>query len=244
MNVGEDVDGGNLIIEAMTPDCREFVADHSLTKPIASGEVIHEPGAPLQNMVFPHDGQISVQYLMKEGRTVEMVAVGADGAVGIDYLLGGERYRYLAVTVISGRASWLPIKDFQTALQQFSCVRPAMAAYIERRGRLLMQAVACASVHTAIQRLSTWLLHADDRTQADSFDITQRMLADILGFRLATISESCNKLLGLGAIHYSRGTLSIVDRALLEAQSCECYEAVRLGPLEEFDADWLRPVAH
>ena len=103
-----------------------------------------------------------------------------------------------------------------------------MTSYIERRAHQLMQAVACASVHSAIQRLSTWLLQADDRTHSDSFDITQRTLADVLGFRLATISESCNRLLGLGAIRYSRGTLSIVDRVLLEAQACECYEVVRL----------------
>ena len=228
MQVGDHTAGGNLILGSMSPECQEYIGLNSLTKPIHSGEIIHEPGAPVQNLVFPHDGQISIQYFTKEGRAAEVMAVGADGAVGIDHLLGGERFHYLAIVVISGRASWIPVRDFQVALEEHSCVRPIMTTYIERRAQQLMQAVACASVHTAIQRLSTWLLHADDRNHSDSFDITQRTLADVLGFRLATISESCNRLLGLGAIRYSRGTLSIVDRVLLEAQACECYEVVRL----------------
>jgi hypothetical protein len=94
-----------------------------------------------------------------------------------------------------------------------------------------MQIAACASLHNASQRLSTWLLQAGDRSHAMIFDITQRMLADILGFRLATISDGCSKLHDAGAISYSRGNLQIVDRSLLEKQACECYQALRLPNL-------------
>jgi CRP-like cAMP-binding protein len=98
--------------------------------------------------------------------------------------------------------------------------------------RRLMQSVTCAAVHSATQRVSTWLLHADDRVTGQSFDITQRTLADIFSLRPATVSDACNKLLSVGAIHYSRGTLSVLDRQLLEAQACECYDAVCLHRLE------------
>lgn len=89
-----------------------------------------------------------------------------------------------------------------------------------------MQAVVCASVHLAYQRIATWLLRADDKSEAICFDITQQTFADIFGLRPATVSDGCKRLLAAGAIHYSRGILNIVDRSLLEAQACECYEAM------------------
>jgi len=49
--------------------------------------------------------------------------------------------------------------------------------------------------------------------------------------RQATVSEACSNLLALNAIHYSRGSLAILDRSLLEHQSCECYQAVALAKL-------------
>ena len=218
---------GNEIISTLSAECRDFLDERSLTKPIISGEVLHEAEAPLHALIFPHEGLVSLQYKGQDGRTAEILAVGVEGAVGIEYMLGSDHSPFFSVTVISGRATWVPVGDVAEALERFSCVRPALQTYVNMRMRHLMQIAACASLHNASQRLSTWLLQAEDRSHAMIFDITQRMLADILGFRLATISDGCSKLLDAGAINYSRGRLQIVDRTVLENQACECYEALR-----------------
>ena len=44
---------------------------------------------------------------------------------------------------------------------------------------------------------------------------------------LATISEGCSWLMHQGAIRYARGSLMILDRAMLETSACECYRANR-----------------
>lgn len=222
---------GNMVLDALAPACRHFLEERSLTKPIASGEVLHETGARLQDLIFLHEGLVSLQYRTTDHRTAEIMPVGTEGAVGVGFLLGRDHLPYCTVTVISGRATWVPVRDIAEALGTFPCARPALQNYVAMMMQQLMQSAACASLHNAIQRLSTWLLHADDRAQTPNFDITQRILADILGFRLATISDSCHKLLEAGAIDYSRGNLKVVDRNVLKEKACECYAASRLSRL-------------
>ena len=49
----------------------------------------------------------------------------------------------------------------------------------------------------------------------------------MLGVRRATITEAMGPLQQAGSITYARGIVQIVDRASLEAASCECYRIIR-----------------
>lgn len=50
----------------------------------------------------------------------------------------------------------------------------------------------------------------------------------MLGVQRTTVSTLASELKAEGIIDYRRGSIEIVDRAALEALSCECYEAGRL----------------
>lgn len=59
----------------------------------------------------------------------------------------------------------------------------------------------------------------------------------MLGVRREGVTEGAMKLQKAGLIRCSRGRISVLDRAGLEARSCECYAAVeneydRLLPAE------------
>ena len=214
----------NAVLGALHPAERDILFDRLLTKPIQAGEVLYEPGAPLIHMIFPHSGIISMQAILTDGRTIEKASVGRDSFVGIEYVLGERISPCHAVVTIPGQASWLSTNDFESIFANSEALRAVMMESSLRLVRNLMHAVVCASVHSASQRVATWLLRAQDRSDTNQFDLTQRTLANIFGLRLATISDACARLHAAGAIDQARGALTIVDREKLMVQACECYE--------------------
>jgi Mn-dependent DtxR family transcriptional regulator len=65
------------------------------------------------------------------------------------------------------------------------------------------------------------------RVPADTFALTQDSLAQMLGVRRATVGDICARLQDAGIIRYSRGTMTVLDRARLEGAACECYGEIR-----------------
>jgi hypothetical protein len=49
----------------------------------------------------------------------------------------------------------------------------------------------------------------------------------MLGVRREGVNSAATKLQSLGAIRYSRGQITVVDRTKLERECCECYAAVK-----------------
>ena len=85
---------------------------------------------------------------------------------------------------------------------------------------------ACHRVHEAEQRLSRWLLMAQDRVGGDVLRLTQEFLAEMLGTRRTTVTEVAGGLQRKGLIEYHRGTVKVVNRTELEGVSCGCYRIV------------------
>lgn len=212
----------NEILASLSDRCRAYLETRLLTKPVISGEVLYVHNSPLQNVIFPHDGLISLQASVTNGRSIGVMATGCEGMIGFETFLGLDRSPYGAVVVVSGSASWLPTGEFVELEREFPCVAPAMRGYMAGVIKRFAQVVVCTSIHTAAQRIASWLLTADQRVAGRVMDLTQRDLADILGVRLATASEACHKLMEAGAIRYTRGSLSVVDRDRLVAHACAC----------------------
>jgi CRP-like cAMP-binding protein len=91
--------------------------------------------------------------------------------------------------------------------------------------------VACNRLHPVEQRCARWLLTTHDRVGTDEIRLTQEFLAQMLGVRRATVTETVRILQRAGLISSRRGALLIEDRPGLEAASCECYRVVR----DEYD---------
>jgi len=66
-----------------------------------------------------------------------------------------------------------------------------------------------------------------DSVQLDSFDVTQEHIANMLGHQRNRITLAARELLQEGLIEYGGGNMKILDRAGLEAVSCECYRIVK-----------------
>jgi CRP-like cAMP-binding protein len=193
---------------------------------MTTGELLYEENEPFTHAIFPHTGVISLMAEMDDGRAVEKTSIGNEGYVGFAMILGGGAAISRSVVRIGGAASWLPLASIDYALAEFPCVHDVMMRYAKSLVAQLMHSVACNSLHSADQRIARWLLHAHDRMGEDTFHITQESISQALGLRRATVGATSTALLNAGVIDYTRGNITIRDRAQLEARCCECYGRV------------------
>jgi CRP-like cAMP-binding protein len=95
---------------------------------------------------------------------------------------------------------------------------------------MLMQTAQCALCnvrHTVEERMCRWLLTVADRRGQDQFDLTHEFLATMLGVRRSGVTVTAGALKAAGLLDYTRGCITLIDRAALESTSCECYGVIR-----------------
>ncbi len=222
-----DFDISNQILLSVRPEAQAFLRRRLVTRRLSLGQVLYEEDAPFTHAIFPHEGMVSIRAAMRDGRGVEKVSIGREGFIGIALVMGGGESVGQSCVVVPGYASWLSIQDLDEAIARFPCMRHAMLRYAKSLIVQLLESVACNSLHSAEERISRWLLHAHDRVGGDSFHLTQAAISQALGLRRATVNMVCSKLMGEGAIAYTRGDLTVLDRHLIEERACECYGRIR-----------------
>jgi CRP-like cAMP-binding protein len=88
---------------------------------------------------------------------------------------------------------------------------------------MVMQTGACNGIHKIEPRCCKWLLLCHDRLKIDNMPVTHEFLSLMLGVRRASISEVLAPLKQAGFIQYGRGHVTILDRARLQENACNCY---------------------
>jgi CRP-like cAMP-binding protein len=91
----------------------------------------------------------------------------------------------------------------------------------------MSQTAVCNRHHSLDQQLCRWLLLSLDRLPGSELVMTQELIANMLGVRREGVTEAALKLQRAGVITYSRGHITVLDRAKLEELSCECYAVVK-----------------
>jgi CRP-like cAMP-binding protein len=192
----------------------------------------HAAGETMDHVDFPIDAVLSVVTTLANGDTVEVGAVGRESFVeadaGLDLLIAPRS----SFCQVAGQVGRMPIARFQARMAASPSFARLMRHNVSATLFCAQQFAACNAKHAVVQRCARWLLMTADRVDASRFAMTHDFLAIMLGVRRAGVSEAAEALQGLGAIEYRRGTVTIVNRDLLERTSCECYGACRAA----FDA--------
>jgi CRP-like cAMP-binding protein len=218
--------GENRILTALPSEERQqlFGLVRNVNLPVKT--VLFEPGASIDALYFPTDGVISLVTPLHDGAIVEVATIGNEGIVGVPLVpLGGLAVR--AISQVAGHSLRTDAGAFLTLFERSSAFQALVDKYTQALFGQISQAAACNRLHSSEERLSRWLLMSHDRIGSDQFMITQEFLGQMLGARRSTVSVSAGILQRAGLIRYVRGHVTIVDRAGLEAVSCECYTVIR-----------------
>ena len=102
-----------------------------------------------------------------------------------------------------------------------------MYDYVQAFLEQVLVSVACNGAHSLKQRLARWLLMMRDRGDDDTLQITQSLLAEMLGVQRPTVSNVAREMEREGLIVRGHRQVTIVDRQGLIDAACECYQSVR-----------------
>src|SRR5690349_5168863 len=191
------------------------------------GHVIYESGHVLDYVYFPTTCIISLLYVMEDGSSAEIAIVGHEGLVGISLFMGGETTPSRAVVQSAGRAFRLAARHLRAEFGRAGSMQHLLLRYTQSLITQMAQTAVCNRHHSVDQQLCRWLLLSFDRLSSDELVMTQELIANMLGVRREGVTAAAGKLQDAGVIKYRRGRIKVLDRARLEAMSCECYEVVR-----------------
>jgi hypothetical protein len=187
--------------------------------------------APIEVVDFPLYGVGSQLATMRDGTTVEVGPVGREGTTGLPLFLGATTVPIDTIMQIPGESVRMTTHAFTRAVERSPGLRRMLQLYAESTVSSMAWWVACNRIHVIEQRMARWLLMSHDRVLGDEFTLTHEFLSQMMGVRRASVTEAAAALQAAGAIHYARGRMAIIDRAILEERTCECYWVVT----EEWD---------
>ena len=236
----------NYVLRAMGRADRRALEPHMQEIALGAGDILYEPGYPVEWVYFPDTAVLSVVTVMSDGRMVESDTVGCESVVGVLSALGASPSISRTFTQIGGDAIKLSAARLRRQGEESGALRRLLIRHAQANLAQAHQSVACNALHDLNQRLCRWLLMSQDRTAEMEVRLTQQYLATMLGVQRTTVTEALRQLAAAGLISRGRGRIRLLDRERLEAQVCECYEAVRanLGQLigAEGSEDLLAPL--
>jgi CRP-like cAMP-binding protein len=191
------------------------------------GEVLYEPGTTLRHVYFPATAIISLLYVMQDGSSAEIAVVGNEGILGVSLFMGGESTPSRAVVQSAGHGFRLTAQLMKVEFDRAGPVLHLLLRYTQALITQMSQTAVCNRHHSLDQQLCRWLLLSLDRLRDNTLNMTQELIANMLGVRREGVTEGALKLQQAGLIRYARGHITVLDRKGLEERSCECYAVVK-----------------
>ena len=203
------------------------IAPHLELVSMPLGEALYESGEHLRHVYFPTTSIVSLLYVMEDGASAEIAIVGNEGILGISLFMGGETTPSRAVVQSAGHGYRLKADLLKQEFRRAGPVMNLLLRYTQALITQMAQTAVCNRHHSVEQQLCRWLLLSLDRLSTSELTMTQELIANMLGVRREGVTEAAGNLQRAGIIRYSRGRITVLDRARLEEDVCECYAVVK-----------------
>jgi CRP-like cAMP-binding protein len=220
---------GNRLLDTLQNDDLERLLPHLEAVTLALREALNTPAEAIEFIYFPTHGIVSMVATLDDESQVEVGVVGSEGMVGSSVLMGAKTASNQAFVQIAGSALRVPSSILVSQATESRSLRERLLLFTQTLLFQISQTAACNARHSVVERLSRWLLMAQDRVGSDHVPLTQEFLAIMLGVRRAGVTVAAGTLQAAGLIQYTHGRITVLDRDALEAAACECY---RLGKEE------------
>ena len=217
----------NRLLAVLPADAYARVSPHCELVQLSLGQIVYESGIRMSYVYFPIDAIVSLLYVLANGAQAEIAVVGNEGIVGISLFMGGETTTNRAIVQSAGHAYRLPGQLLKDEFSRAGPMQHLLLRYTQALITQMAQTAVCNRHHSLEQQFCRWLLLSLDRLSSNRLVMTQELIANMLGVQRERVTKAASKVQSAGLIEYSRGRITVLDRAGLEKRACECYAAVK-----------------
>ncbi|HZV05089.1 MAG TPA: Crp/Fnr family transcriptional regulator [Gemmataceae bacterium] len=202
-----------------------LLAPHLEDCQLSANENLYNSGDRIATVYFPCGSSlVSHLLVLEDGRAVETLLVGREGAAG--QIMGPHPSRaYSTLAVKFGGAF---VKVSAAALEKAKITSSSLREVFDREVECLlarvMQAAACNAVHSVEQRTAKWIIALTAVTADDEVRFTQEQLAAILGVNRSYAARVIQKFKADHILQTRRRAIQVLDPRRLQAKSCRCHE--------------------
>ena len=191
------------------------------------GHSLYESGTQMRHVYFPTTSIVSLLCVMEDGASAEIAVVGNEGIVGVSLFMGGETTPSRAVVQSAGFGYRLKGQLLKEEFFRAGPMQRLLLRYTQALITQMAQTASCNRHHALDKQLCRWLLLSLDRLGSNQLNMTQELIANMLGVRREGVTEAAGNLQRAGLIEYQRGHITVLNRAALEKRTCECYAVVK-----------------
>jgi CRP-like cAMP-binding protein len=217
---------GNRILAALPAEQFARLQPHLSTVRLERDEVLYITGDEIRYVYFPISGLVSLLSTTETGSTVAVAMVGNEGIIGLPVILKNKMIPYEVTVQTETVAYRMRAEELQQEFNRCEALHELILRYLNVLIAEISQSALCHRFHTVEEALGRWLLMAQHRLNTDNLNLTQEIISHALGVPRTGVTMAAGALQRAGLIRYSRGKIVIVDRARLEANSCECFRII------------------
>jgi hypothetical protein len=206
-----------------------LIEPHLAHAEVEAGGLLYNPGDDVDTVHFPCGPSLaSFMVPNEDGRDVETILVGREGAVG-GIVSQGFLPAYTRIMVkFGGPFVHLQVRKLEAAKLKSATLRNVFARYADCLLAQIFQATACNAIHSIEQRTAKWIISAMERTNGrDVVPLTHEQLATLLGVGRSYTSRVIQTFKAEGVLETRRGSILVRNRDALRIRACLCNESVK-----------------
>jgi DNA-binding transcriptional regulator YhcF (GntR family) len=219
----------NNLLRRLSASDFALIAPYLAHEEAAANELLYNPGDDVEIVHFPCGPSLATYLVSNEdGRDVETILVGREGAVG-GIVSQGYLPAYTRIMVkFGGPFVRLHVGKLDAAKTKSATLRNVFARYADCMLAQMFQSTACNAIHSIEQRTAKWIISAIERTDGeDAVPLTHEQLATMLGVGRSYASRVIQTFKAEGVLETRRGSILVRDREALRIRACRCNESVK-----------------
>lgn len=224
----------NLLLNRLPATVRSQLLPQFQLLELAVGSTLADQDTPIQALLFPLSGCLSLQRHVDAHAPLQLGFVGRESCVGAALLTGPARHALRVEVLGAGQALCLPRRALTALVAEpgghGGALRELLGAVLRAQPQRLAQEALCCRFHALSLRLARWLLERSERSERSALDAggarisaTHQTLAHLLGVRREAVTSAASALQRQGLLLYRRGQVEILDRKGLALRACSCY---------------------